>query len=85
MPSELPRQSIIARLDRLKLRGIIAGWEAPHPNHGIAGGMLPWVVMPATEGPASLYDTERDLSLALDLLERFGPTEFTRQDLREAA
>lgn len=64
------------RLRALKNRQIIADWNAPSPNHGLAGGLLPWVIMPISEGPASLYHSERDLVLAIEVLEKFGPINF---------
>lgn len=65
--------TVIDRLETLKRSGVIAGFEAPHPNRGLAGGTLPWVVMPADEGPASLYDTDTALEQAVAEMETFGP------------
>lgn len=33
------------RLDRLISHDLLAAYEAPHPNHGLAGGEHPWVLM----------------------------------------
>jgi hypothetical protein len=51
--------SLADRLTNLKTHGLIAGWEAPHPNHGIARGMHPYVIMPRIPGPAKLVPPER--------------------------
>lgn len=61
------------RLDALKAKGVIAGYEAPHPNRGLSGGLLPWVVMHIDGGPSSLYYSDNDLSHAIQAMRLFGP------------
>jgi hypothetical protein len=68
--------TLTERLDALKANGDIAGYEAPHPNRGLSGGMLPWVIMPYNGGPASTYYDENHLELDIRLLELVGPVNF---------
>lgn len=68
---------MLDRLNALKKRGVIAAYEAPHPNRGLSGGMLPWVIMPATCGPATTYYNDYDLNEAVTVLEMFGPAQLT--------
>lgn len=61
------------RLEALKTAGVISGWQAPQPNRGLAGGRLPWVIMPMCIKPATTYYTEASLHQAITVLEQMGP------------
>jgi hypothetical protein len=67
--------TLTERLDALKAADKIAAYEAPQPNRGLAKGMLPWVVMPITGGPAKTYYNDHDLNRDIALMEQFGPTQ----------
>ena len=72
MPSNTELQQ---RLQALKDSGAIGGFVTPHKNQGNGAPMLPWTIMPAREGASSTnYYNESDLLLAINVLEKFGPT-----------
>lgn len=67
---------LISRLDNLKDAKIIAGYQrGGGHNHGRGKAPLPWLIFPASYGPASSYYNQHDLSVAVAALERFGPLE----------
>lgn len=62
------------RLSWLVSQGKLAGFYPPHANEGLAGGMLPWVLMPhPAPQPAKLCYTNEQLEAAVVALETHGP------------
>lgn len=65
--------SLLERLRYLVQLGALAGFEAPHPNRGLSGGMLPWVLMPSpAPQPAVLCYDDEQLEAAVVKLETHG-------------
>lgn len=66
--------TLLERLRWLVTSGALGGFSEPHPNQGLAGGMLPWVLMPKPEGqPAKLCYDDAQLEAAISKLETHGP------------
>lgn len=67
-------EALAARLEALKLKGVIAGWkDGGGPNYGRGERPLPAIIFPATEGPATTYYSLTSIANAIRALELFGP------------
>lgn len=69
-------EALIERLRALLRENVIAGFQPPHENVGLAKGMLPWVIFPFNGGPSSTHYTLDDLERHISVLEDFGPVNF---------
>jgi hypothetical protein len=64
---------LAARLDELKRKQIIAGWQAGGgPNYGLSKEPLKAKIFPSDGGPASSYASDAELATAVAVLEEFG-------------
>ena len=70
----ITKQSLRDRLDRLRERGVIAGWQdGGRMSTGLRKTLLPALIFPVNGGPAAAYYSEASMENDAILLQIHGP------------